>query len=303
MKKRLDSLPSRGLKRGREDFFPLTLLLACAGLAWLNLGAQQPHGTSAGDPQDRSVPVSPARISEHEIEQLATMAPQEQAARLLERAINHYDGALELIAKYVDGWLGKVKLTPEFGSLITTAINSNDLRVRAAALEIDLAANNLPRAQESVDLLIERTQEQSVARPWCLWMLGALGFFKIEPERVLETLLDYQHDPSEDTRMGVVAGLGHLGADNTIQPLLDIYLHDKSTRVRSQALGSIAQVGMLSKQQRLSAVPDLLRLSEDMTIEAEPRKWIFQALRDVTGADLGNDAAAWRAWWAEHGSR
>jgi hypothetical protein len=47
--------------------------------------------------QGKPVPASPARLSEHEVQELSAMTPQQQAERLLERAINHYDGATELV--------------------------------------------------------------------------------------------------------------------------------------------------------------------------------------------------------------
>jgi len=82
---------------------------------------------------------SPAKLSDHEIEEIANLPAQQQAERLLERAVNHYDGALELIGKSVDNWFGQLELQGQLSSLLTTALNSNDLRVRAAALEIELA--------------------------------------------------------------------------------------------------------------------------------------------------------------------
>src|SRR5579871_6045479 len=82
------------------------------------------------------VPASSAVLSEHEREEIDAMAPQDQVKRLLERTINHYDGAAAEIEKRADGWIGKVKDTPDLGKLTDVAYFSSDLRVRAAALEI-----------------------------------------------------------------------------------------------------------------------------------------------------------------------
>jgi hypothetical protein len=122
------------------------------------------------DPQS----ASPAKLSDHEIEEIANLAPQQQAERLLERAVNHYDGALDLITKSVDNWFGQLELQAPLSSLLTTALNSNDLHVRAAALEVELAAYNLPKRSDSVDTLMERIRREPAARPWALWMLGVL---------------------------------------------------------------------------------------------------------------------------------
>src|SRR5712692_3783071 len=83
----------------------------------------------------------PNVLSEHEIEGLDKMTPQSQAQLLLERSINHYRGANDQIATRVDSWRGKIKLDQSLNSLFTTALNSDDLRVREAAIEIDLACS------------------------------------------------------------------------------------------------------------------------------------------------------------------
>ena len=97
---------------------------------------------------------SPSKLSDHEIDEIAEMAPQQKAERLLERAVNHYDGALDLINKSLDSWYGQLELQGQLTTLLTTALNSNDLQVRAAALEIELAVYNLPKRPESADSLI-----------------------------------------------------------------------------------------------------------------------------------------------------
>src|SRR5258706_11891922 len=125
--------------------------------------------------QNEAQPASPTKLSDHEIEELANLPAQQQAERLLERAVNHYDGALELIGKSVDNWFGQLELQGQLPSLLTTALNSNDLHVRAAALEIELAAYNLPKRADSADNLSERIRREPAARPSALWMVGVLG--------------------------------------------------------------------------------------------------------------------------------
>src|ERR1051326_7111939 len=100
--------------------------------------------------QGNPVAASPARLSEHEVQELSAMTPQQQAERLLERATNHYDGATELIARHADSWRGSLELAGQLNTLITSALNANDLRVRAAAIEIDLAAYNVEKTPENV---------------------------------------------------------------------------------------------------------------------------------------------------------
>jgi hypothetical protein len=59
---------------------------------------------------------------------------------------------------------------------------------------------------------------------------------------------------------------------------------------------------MLSERQRRTAVPRLLDYADDASLDAETRKWVFQALRDITGQTLPHDAAAWRSWYSAGGA-
>jgi len=258
------------------------------------------HFALAWQLRDEPVPAFPAKLSDHEIEEIAEMAPQDQAERLLERAINHYDGALDLIAKYIDNWYGQIEMQSKFSSLLTTALNSNDLRVRAAALELELAGYNLPKRPESADNLMERIRTEPSAKPWALWMLGVLANRGVEPRKGFNTLMDHRHDPEEQTRYWAIEGLATIGTDETIHPLLEAFRSDASPLVRERAACGLAQSGMLTREQRLRAVPELLRMTDDQTLDATTRGWVFQALRDITGTNMGTDANAWRTWWSQN---
>jgi hypothetical protein len=112
-------------------------------------------------------------LSEHEIEVLDEMTPQAQAELLLERSINHYRGANDQIAARVDGWRGKIKLDDRLNNLFMTALNSSDLRVRAAAIEVDVAARNLEKTTATVDRLEPAARfGEPGPRANALWDLG-----------------------------------------------------------------------------------------------------------------------------------
>jgi len=248
------------------------------------------------------LPASPAKLSDHEIEELAAMTPQSQATLLMERAINHYQGAIELIDERVPSWYGQLQVeSGQLAGLLNTAINANDLRVRAASLEIYLAGYNLPKSPESVDRLVMRLLDEPEHRAWLLWMLGVLGNRGVETARLETLFLDRIHDPDEVTRSYAVVGLGLLATDGAIAPLLGTFRDDPSPRVREGAACAIAQSGMFHQEQRMGAVPGLFTMMDDAAIDATTRAWVFQALRDITGASIGADPAAWRNWWAQHG--
>lgn len=248
--------------------------------------------------QGKPVPASPPVMSQHELEHLDEFDKQRQAKVLLERAINHYDGATDQIAARVDSWRGKLNLTPEFNSLISTALNANDLRVRAAGVEVQLAAYDLPKTTDSMDSLVTRTETETNNRPWLLWSIGLLGNRGIQPERAAQVLSGYLHDPNVDTRKWAVEGLAHLGTDDVIPELLTVLHDDSSPIVRERAACSLAQSGMLNQEQRRKAIPDLLKYASDSGLDDQTHGWVYQALRDITAQNLPNDPAAWQNWYS-----
>jgi len=119
---------------------------------------------------------------------------------------------------------------------------------------------------------------------------------------VLAALLHYARDPDETTRLWAMEGLAALGTDATVDPLLDALRGDPSEKVRRSAALNLAQSGMLTQEQRLAVVPDLLNFLDDDAMNNSTRGLVYATLRGITGEALGNDANAWRQWWATHDS-
>lgn len=249
--------------------------------------------------EGKPAPASANVLSEHDIEGLDRATPQSQAQLLLERSINHYRGANEQIAARVDQWQGRITFDDTLRGLFTTALNSDDLRVRAAAIEIDIVGRGLEKSAAT----LERLESVNIvglpaARTNALWDMALIGNRGVEPDRVLETLLGSVRDPDEKVRYWAVEGLAYLGTDGVVTPLLDIFHDDPSPVIRERAACSLSQSGMLSEQQRRTAVPRLLEFAEDWSLDATTREWVFQALRDITGQNLAHDASAWRRWYS-----
>jgi hypothetical protein len=245
------------------------------------------------------LPASPARLSEHEIEKLQSLSPQQQAELLLERAINHYEGASELIENHVDSWRGKLKGTQHLNGVLAVALNSNDLRVRAAAVEIYLAMYGYAKNPDSLKQL-EQVADSGTPqqRQSAVWVMGLLANRGIQPERVEEVLSTYLHDSDEKTRYWAVEGLAFIGSDTSIPVLLGMFHDDPSAQVRERAACGLAQSGMLTHDQRQKAVPQLLNFTDDPQLDLQTRGWVFQALHDITGKNLPNDPAPWRNWYS-----
>jgi len=283
-------------------FVFLAVISAVAGFevgnlkaAWARLRAGELAKTSTG-----AVSQPTASAVNAEFAELIHLAPQQQAEQLLSLAIRRQQGSLDLIRQNVDGWRGRLQNTDRLFDLVLTAMKSDDLRVRGAAIEVDLAANNLSKSPKTVTRLVKLIRKEPTERPFALWRLGALGNRGVQPKIVLAQLLVFARDPNEQTRFWAVEGLAMLGTDAAIDPLLERFAHDLSPRVRQRAACAIAESGMLTREQRFGAVPDLLNLLDDDSLDSDTRGWVYGALRLITGEPLGNNANAWQQWWAHH---
>ena len=167
-------------------------------------------------------------------------------------------------------------------------------------IEVDLAANNLAKSPRTVARLVKLIRKDPAERPFALWRLGALGNRGVQPNIVLNKLMTFAHDRDEQTRFWAVEGLSMLGTDAVVDPLLDRFAHDSSARVRQRAAVAIAESGMLTHEQRFAAIPDLLNLLDDDSLNDDTRAWVYGALRLITGEPLGNNPTAWQQWWAHH---
>ena len=297
-----DSKPiePRGFVLGPWALF--AIVLGCA-MAVVSFGSTKAQAAWQEISQILSLHGKPERVSanvlsEHEIEALDQMSAQAQAELLLERSINHFKGANDEIAKRVENWRGQIELNERLNNLFMTAMNSDDLRVRAAGIEIDIAARDLPKSASTIDQLESdaRSGEQG-PRANALWDIALLGNRGVEPDRAAEILLSSIHDENQNIRYWAVEGLALLGTDAVINPLLDVFHDDPSGMIRERAACGLAQSGMLSEKQRRTAVPRLLDFAEDNSLDSETHNWVFQALRDITGQNLPHDPAAWRKWY------
>jgi len=156
------------------------------------------------------------RAKSADVEEISRLAPQQQAERLLELAIDQPDLSLGLIHRNLTSWRGHLEDSDRLFHLVLQALNSNDPRVRVAAVEIDLAANNLMKAPESVDKLQRQIQNSSEERYMALWRLGALGNRGVEPMEAFRTLKRYAHDRNQEVRFWAVEGLAMLGNPESI---------------------------------------------------------------------------------------
>src|SRR2546430_6986196 len=212
------------------------------------------------------VPASTPGAINADLEAISHLAPQQQAERLLELAVQRPDQSLGLIHKNLPSWRGHLADTDRLFHLVLAALDSNDPRVRVAALEIDLIANNLMKSPQGLAKLLNQIHNDPHARYLALCTLGALGNRGVEPATVLSTLLRYSRDANQQTRFWAVEGLAMLGTAESIDPLLSILAHDPAKQVRERAATTLARSGMLTSEQRLYTVSHFLNLLDYDTL-------------------------------------
>jgi len=130
-----------------------------------------------------------------------------------------------------------------------------------------------------------------------LWALGLLGNRGVETGRVVEVLSSHLKDSEEDSRRWAVEGLALAGTSETVPVLLQVMHDDPAPSVRELAACSLAESGMFTPEQRMSAVPQLVNYTDDSSLDAQTHAWAFQALGEITHERLPNDSAAWRNWY------
>jgi hypothetical protein len=288
---------------------PVTAALVgvVGALCWVSVQGSMSHGALGHiskfvTEQGKRAAGKAGSISQHDFSRLDTMSPQHQAEYLLERAIHQDDTAIDKITQQADGWLGKIKLDARLNPLFITALDAPDLRIRAAAIEVDLAAQNVAKTPESANQLIQQVEMgDTKAQVWAVWTLGLLANRGVETERITEILVSKMQDPDPNLRHWAVEGLAYVGNDASIAPLLKSFREDSSPLVRERAGCSLAESGMLTREQRRSAIPALLDDAQDLSLGGDTRSWAYQALRDITGQNLPNEPTAWRNWYSSQG--
>ncbi|MEO8682594.1 MAG: HEAT repeat domain-containing protein [Vicinamibacterales bacterium] len=244
-----------------------------------------------------------AKLSEVEREMVEALPPQQQAERLLQYAISHQAGATDEIKTRVKGWRGVIARTPSLDTLTDVARNGADLRVRAAAIEIELAAANLSKAAAQVDVLLGRLAAGPKEARWEIYMLGLLGNRGVETGRIHDELRVLSRSEDATVRFQAYAAIANLGTDDSVPDLVAAFHHDPVSSVQIDGGGcGLAHCGMLTRAQRMLAIPGLLDMVEDKALDPTIRIYGYRALREITDENLPDEARPWREWYATKGA-
>jgi hypothetical protein len=218
------------------------------------------------------------------------------AEQLLTKAAGGDTQAVEQILAQSSEWTGKTQRTPRSEQLVTELLNQPDLHVRQAGVRAELALDGVSadaNGLEQVKLTVGYPQQ----RGWALWMLGALANQGVDPDHAAKIIETYLTDPDVQVRASAVDALGLVATAETIPMMLDRFRNDPSPVVQERAACDLAESGMYTHAQRMSAAASLVGWVDDMLLTPQQRGWAAQALGDISGQHLGNDAAAWRRWY------
>jgi HEAT repeat protein len=221
---------------------------------------------------------------------------QAEAEQLLRRLASGDTGAADDILTKSATWTGKTERTSTATQSITVALNLHDLHAREGAIRAELALDGVTQDEAGL-MFLEQAVANSSQRAWALWELGALGNRGVDPVHTAKIIGAYLSDPSVVVRASAVNGLALVGTDETIPMMLDRFRNDPSPVVQERAACALAESGMYTHEQRMTAAASLVSWLDDPSLSGQQRAWMFQALGDISGKNFGTDSAAWRNWY------
>ena len=257
---------------------------------------------SQASAKSRAQRVTYTPLSDVDAQRLRLLPEQTQAEELLDRAIQHDEKARDLFEQNITIWLGDIKLTDRMKQLEWRSRFSNDLRVRYANADLNLAMNGWEKTEHSADLLITQAQTDKASRAAAVYQMGMLAGRGISYSLIYPVLVDYaRNDPDPYVRQWAVEGMRYLGTDEALDQLFYSFTHDPSNTVRDRAGCNISDCGNFMRKQRMRMVPKLIALAQDSQTTPQMRNWTFLALAEITDQHLPADASAWEHWNNDHG--
>ncbi len=253
-------------------------------------------------PKSSLQPAAHSPLTDVDMQNLRTLPEQAQAEELLDRAIRHDAGALDVFEQNIGAWHGLTR-TVRMNELERRSQFSTDLRVRQANADLNLAINGVAKTEASADQLIARAQADAEHRAYYVFSMGMLAGRGVAYDRIYPVLVDYaKNDPNPQVRQWAVEGMRYLGSDEALDQLFDSFTHDPSDAVRDRAGCNVSDCGNFMRKQRMRMVPKLIELAADSQTTPQMRNWAFLALREITDETLPADASAWQDWYRQHGA-
>lgn len=217
------------------------------------------------------------------------------AEQLLQRVASGDAAAADEVLAHSSEWTGKTQRTPKSEQLVTVALNSPDLHIRQAALQAEIALDGVTLDEAGLTY-VQSVLGNPQQRIWALWMLGALANRGVETDHNAKIIESYLADTDVNVRAASVDALGIVATDETVPMMLDRFRNDPSPVVQERAACGLAQSGMYTQTQRVTASRNLVDWLDDSLLTQQQHGWAVQALSDISGQHFGNDVTAWRRW-------
>ena len=171
-----------------------------------------------------------------------------------------------------------------------------------AAIEIELAALNIARTPAQVDELLGKIATNPQDARQAIFILGDLANRGVETERIHNELRVLTRSDDYLLRYQAYAAIANIGTDETVADLVEAFHHDPSSAVRINGGGcGLAHCGMLTRAQRMLAVPGLIEMVEDKALGPVDVSYGYRALREITDETLPDRSQLWRDWYGAHG--
>jgi HEAT repeat protein len=175
--------------------------------------------------------------------------------------------------------------------------------VRAAAIEIELASFNIVKNASQAEALLVQIAANPSGQRLAIYQLGLLGNRSVAVDRIHAELRALTKSDDEMVRFQAYAAIANLGTDASVPDLVAAFRFDSSSFVRINGGGcGLAHCGMLTRAQRMLAVPGLLEMVEDPNLDATLLKYAYRALREITDEPLTDEPLIWREWYAAKGA-
>jgi hypothetical protein len=294
---------SAGSKPALISFVIFAVIAAGMVYGFLSSTRTRPRSKTAMRSRSAQQGSASLRLSDYEAQRVLSHAPQAQAEELLARAIRHDARALELLESKIGSWTGNLRMTDTMKQLEAQSRFSTDLRVRQVNIDVNLAILNYAKLPEQAASLMASAEQDPQARASAVYYLGMLAGRGIAYARIYPVLVNYaRNDPDPNVRQWAVEGMRFLGTDEALAELYKSFTSDPSFSVRDRAGCNLSDCGIFTRKQRFRYVPDLISLAANPATNPQMRNWSFMALAEITDANAGPDAGAWREWYQKHGA-
>ena len=179
--------------------------------------------------------------------------------------------------------LGDTK-DPRGGPVLAELLASKDARLRRDAARA-LGDSGYKEALPALEKLAGNAAEEEDVRLFC-----AVAAVRLGSDDAFKLLGELAKSPKAETRSRAVFALGKYGGAKQTAALAAA-LADEDRDVREDAVAALRLVA------KKAAWDPLVQATGDTDYKV--RNAAMDALRELTSQQIGNDPAAWKAWWAK----